>query len=90
MICEHSGAHSVSWPLYALFSYSRSSFGWDPPEKRKELFDPLSRFILVHLKGDEDGLIAFVMFRFEYEERESVLYWSIPSLSRVLLTSTWA
>ncbi|KAJ6610067.1 acyl-CoA N-acyltransferase [Mycena sp. CBHHK59/15] len=54
--------------------YTRSSFGWDPPHKKGELFDPLSRFILVYPNGDEGSLIAFTAFRFEFEEDESILY----------------
>ncbi|KAJ7070965.1 acyl-CoA N-acyltransferase [Mycena amicta] len=51
--------------------YTASSFGWNPPEKRAELFDPLSRFILVY---SGDTLVAFVAFRFEFEEGDNVLY----------------
>lgn len=51
--------------------YSQSSFGWNPTHKLAELFDPLSRFFLVYLA---ERLIAFVMFRFEHEDDEDVLY----------------
>ncbi|KAF5377495.1 hypothetical protein D9615_005342 [Tricholomella constricta] len=51
--------------------YSQSSFGWDPPSKRAELFDPLSRFVLIETDGH---MVAFSMFRFESEEDEDVLY----------------
>jgi len=54
--------------------YARSSFGWNPTSKRRELFGPLSRFILVYLDGAVHELVAFVMFRFEYEEGENLLY----------------
>jgi hypothetical protein len=60
----------TSSPL--LFSYIKSSFGWDPSSKLEELFAPVSRFILVHAEGK---LVGFVMFRFEYEYRENILYW---------------
>jgi hypothetical protein len=32
-------------------SYEGSSFGWDPPAKRHELFDPLGRFLLIRSGG---------------------------------------
>lgn len=56
-----------------MSSYCRSSFGWDPAVKLAELFDSLSRFILVH---SEERLVAFAMFRFEYEHYNNLLYWS--------------
>jgi hypothetical protein len=56
------------------YSYSHSSFGWDPAAKLAELFDPLSRFILVQI---EERLAAFAMFRFEYEDYNNLLYWSV-------------
>ena len=55
-------------------SYKSSSFGWDPEAKRKELFHSLSRFILVY-EADTDTLLAFTMFRFEFEEGEDLVYW---------------
>lgn len=54
-----------------MSSYCRSSFGWDPAVKLAELFDSLSRFILVH---SEERLVAFAMFRFEYEHYNNLLY----------------
>lgn len=64
--------------------------GWVPNEKKEELFDAKSRFILVcssdvkeDLGPDEppernpDHIVAFSMFRFEYEEEESLLYWCV-------------
>jgi hypothetical protein len=57
-----------------MCSYSGSSFGWDPAAKLTELFDPLSRFILVLF---EERLVAFAMFRFEYEDYHNLLYWSV-------------
>ncbi|KAF8203590.1 acyl-CoA N-acyltransferase [Pholiota molesta] len=50
-----------------------SSFGWDPQAKRKELFHPLARFILV-TESDQTDLAAFTSFRFEFEEGEDVIY----------------
>lgn len=44
--------------------------GWDPEQKRAELFHPASRFILLFEGCDEpmaEDLIAFTMFRFEEE-----------------------
>lgn len=60
-------------------SYMRSSFGWDPPSKHKELFDPNSRFMLARTDSAEScpALVGFVMFRFEHEDEENIVYWSI-------------
>ncbi|KDR85062.1 hypothetical protein GALMADRAFT_233668 [Galerina marginata CBS 339.88] len=57
--------------MYEL--YKNSSFGWDPVAKRKELFNSLSRFILLY-QTDTRTLEAFTMFRFEDEEDEDVIY----------------
>ncbi|RDB28763.1 N-alpha-acetyltransferase 40 [Hypsizygus marmoreus] len=71
--------------IWAIFNenmrdlYSRSSFGWNPASKLAELFDPLSRFILVH---EEAGMVAFTMFRFEYEDGENILYCYDLQISR--------
>ena len=64
--------------LHAVYSYLNSpSFGgWNPKAKKKELFNPKSRFIIVHPTDPTTlSLLAFSMFRFEYEEDELVLYW---------------
>ncbi|KAI0704945.1 acyl-CoA N-acyltransferase [Cytidiella melzeri] len=58
---------------------SKSSMGWDEQDKKQELFDPLtSRFIIVRSTvGDEEiaaDIAAFVMFRFEYDQGERLLY----------------
>ncbi|KAG5648048.1 hypothetical protein DXG03_007083 [Asterophora parasitica] len=52
--------------------YTNSSFGWDPPSKLEELFNKLSRFVLV--ETNDHTIVAFAMFRFEHEEDEDVLY----------------
>ncbi|KAJ7492551.1 acyl-CoA N-acyltransferase [Mycena latifolia] len=54
--------------------YTASSFGWDPPHKKGELFDPLSRFILAYTKNGKRSLVAFTAFRFEFEEGQNILY----------------
>lgn len=64
-----------SWTLYR---YVHSSFGWDPSSKRLELFDPASRFILVR-SADTDELVAYSMFRFDDEDDEDVIYWSVST-----------
>ncbi|KAI0639762.1 acyl-CoA N-acyltransferase [Trametes polyzona] len=57
-----------------------SSFGWNPNEKRKELFHRHARFILVYGSSDAQeptvptSLAAFSMFRFEQDEGEDVIY----------------
>ncbi|KAJ6519899.1 hypothetical protein C8R45DRAFT_40010 [Mycena sanguinolenta] len=56
--------------------YKGSSFGWNPSEKQKELFNSLSRFILVYPNGS-DSLVAFTAFRFEFEDEDedsNILY----------------
>jgi hypothetical protein len=65
-------------------SYIGSTFGWDPASKQQELFDPLSRFILVHQQSQylsnghpSKRLVAFTMFRFDREEGEEVVYWCV-------------
>jgi hypothetical protein len=65
-----------------LHSYVDSVFGWDPISKKHELFDPLSRFILVHQQSrylsnghPSKRLVAYTMFRFDLEEGEEVVYW---------------
>ncbi|KAF8216152.1 acyl-CoA N-acyltransferase [Mycena galopus ATCC 62051] len=53
--------------------YTGSSFGWDPPKKQEELFNRLSRFILVYPTDDTDSLVAFTAFRFEFEDEDEDL-----------------
>ncbi|KAF7306986.1 N-acetyltransferase domain-containing protein [Mycena indigotica] len=62
------------WAIFAAnmrAMYTNSSFGWDPPAKKAELFDPLSRFLLVKTGA---ALVAFVTFRFEFEDGNDILY----------------
>jgi len=61
--------------------YISSEFGWDPASKQLELFDPLSRFILVHQQSQypihnqpSNRLVAYTMFRFDREDGEEVVY----------------
>jgi len=54
--------------------YVDSSMGWNPPEKLKELFDPLARFIVVSPVDNPDKVEAYCTFRFEYEEEEDLVY----------------
>ncbi|KAF9056235.1 acyl-CoA N-acyltransferase [Panaeolus papilionaceus] len=64
------------WAIFETNMYNlyvNSSFGWDPLAKRRELFDPLSRFILIYSESNAK-LVAFVMFRFEMEEEENIIY----------------
>ncbi|KXN89962.1 N-alpha-acetyltransferase 40 [Leucoagaricus sp. SymC.cos] len=86
---EHSGfsiLHSLELgdeektAIWGLFEgnmrdlYSGSSFGWNPADKKKEIFHMLSRFLLVYDPDKKANLIAFCMFRFENEEGEDVVY----------------
>ncbi|KAJ6503477.1 acyl-CoA N-acyltransferase [Mycena vitilis] len=54
--------------------YTASSFGWDPPHKKEELFNRLSRFILVYPTSGTQSLVAFTAFRFEFEDDQNILY----------------
>lgn len=61
--------------------YETSSLGWNPAEKRKELFHTSSRFILAYRTkfasdspGAKKNLVGFSMFRFECEDEEAVVY----------------
>lgn len=53
--------------------------GWDAKEKQNELFHKLSRFVIVYRSSgstDEPGdVIGYVMFRFEEELDEEIIYW---------------
>ncbi|KAK0465127.1 acyl-CoA N-acyltransferase [Desarmillaria tabescens] len=53
--------------------YLQSSFGWHPAEKRKEMFDPLSRFIVAR-RPDTQVLAGYSIFRFERENDLDMLY----------------
>jgi hypothetical protein len=48
------------------------SFGWQPEQKKEELFHKHSRFVLLTSDGK---LRAYTMFRFDAEESLDVLYW---------------
>ena len=58
-----------------------SSFGWDPSEKKKELFNANARYILIlHQDATDDTekgpqIVAFSHFRFEHEFDEDIIYW---------------
>jgi len=55
--------------------YTDSSFGWDPPSKKLELFHRLGRFVLVRAGSDtESPIVAFTTFRFERDQDERVVY----------------
>ncbi|KAG7450472.1 uncharacterized protein BT62DRAFT_1072541 [Guyanagaster necrorhizus] len=53
--------------------YSQSSFGWDPADKRKEMFDPLSRFVVAR-RPDKQVLLGYSVFRFEHEDDSDMIY----------------
>lgn len=63
-------------------SYIESSFGWDPKEKKEELFHKDARYIIAHIVAQDDSppvLTAYGSFRFDMEEmmsgdEEPVLY----------------
>ncbi|KAK0198411.1 acyl-CoA N-acyltransferase [Armillaria mellea] len=53
--------------------YAQSSFGWDPTDKRKEMFDSLSRFVVAR-RTDTQALSGYTIFRFEHENDSDMLY----------------
>ncbi|KAJ7169952.1 acyl-CoA N-acyltransferase [Mycena filopes] len=70
-------ARRSTWSMFETnmrTMYTSSSFGWDPPHKRGELFHRLSRFILVYPTTGVQTLVAFTAFRFEFEDDENILY----------------
>ncbi|PIL31606.1 hypothetical protein GSI_06308 [Ganoderma sinense ZZ0214-1] len=63
-----------------------SSFGWDPPEKKEELFHKNSRYILMlhddgSLRAEEPDtrIVAFTHFRFEFDQDEELVYWWVAA-----------
>lgn len=50
--------------------YESTSWGWEEAQKRKEMFAPASRFILLVNPADETDILAFSMFRFEWDDEE--------------------
>ncbi len=50
--------------------YESTSWGWDEYQKRKEMFVPSSRFIMLVNPVDESDIMAFAMFRFEWDDEE--------------------
>lgn len=64
----------------ALVRLLNSSFGWDPLPKQREVFNRMSRFILVRPSEnlpESLSLVGYTMFRFEREEDEDVVYWCV-------------
>lgn len=56
-------------------SYSNSSWGWDPAEKKDELFHPDARYLLLYTEDQRTNLVGFTGFRFDMDEEHAVLYW---------------
>ncbi|KWU43636.1 acyl-CoA N-acyltransferase [Rhodotorula sp. JG-1b] len=65
--------------IWALFEtnmrslYERSAEGYDPEEKRAELFHPEARFLLLRRAGDQasEPPLGYCIFRFDTEETEA-------------------
>ncbi|RDX52079.1 acyl-CoA N-acyltransferase [Lentinus brumalis] len=61
-----------------------SSLGWNPTEKKEELFHSESRYIMAYNGGDKsaEALVAYTMFRFEpgYEDEASVYCYELQVL----------
>ncbi|KAE9411044.1 acyl-CoA N-acyltransferase [Gymnopus androsaceus JB14] len=62
--------------------YITSSMGWNPPEKKEELFNPLARFILITSQDHPDQIAGYSAFRFEHEEEEDLVYCYEIQISR--------
>jgi len=73
--------------VYCTGRYEKSSFGWKPSEKKRELFHKLGRFILVRSK-ESTKVVAFTSFRFEEEQEFCVIYWSADDLTTQLADYT--
>ncbi|KAL0951097.1 hypothetical protein HGRIS_007834 [Hohenbuehelia grisea] len=55
--------------------YKASSLKWKPAAKKKEIFNRLSRFVLVFSEEeDAERLVAYTIFRFEHEDDFDILY----------------
>lgn len=50
--------------------YESTSWGWDETQKQKELFAPMSRYILLVNPQNANEVKAFTMFRFEWDDEE--------------------
>ncbi|SJL05713.1 uncharacterized protein ARMOST_09049 [Armillaria ostoyae] len=68
--------------------YAQSSFGWDPTDKRKEMFDSLSRFVVAR-RPDTQALSGYTIFRFEHEHDSDMLYWSAFKLHHLEIQSVY-
>ena len=66
----------IADPVCGAGRYEKSSFGWNPTKKKREMFHKLGRFILVRSK-ESAKVVAFTSFRFEEEEEFVVVYWSV-------------
>lgn len=53
--------------------YEECGWGWKEMEKRKEVFDKRSRFILL-LHSESEEVVAYVIFRFEWDDEEEPEY----------------
>lgn len=51
-----------------------TTWGWNKDEKMKELFAPTSKFLLIVDDDDNEKLIAFTMFRFEWDDEDEPEY----------------
>ena len=70
--CRHS-QQSASDSL--LVRYEQSDWGWSEREKREELTDSRAWYLLA--RTPEGKPVAFSHFRFDIEEGDEVLYWSV-------------
>ena len=66
--------HSFTLTLFPV-RYEQSDWGWSDREKREELTDSRAWYLLA--RTPEGRPVAFSHFRFDMEEGEEVLYWSV-------------
>ena len=49
---------------------NEKEWGWNDNDKSKELFSPRSKFLVVANSSEPDNIIAFTMFKFEFDDEE--------------------
>lgn len=56
--------------------YKTSPMGWQPKVKQADLNKSWARYLIV--KDEKKTPVAFVMFRFDMDYGNSVVYWQVP------------
>lgn len=58
--------------------YEQSDWGWNDREKREEMMDSRAWYLVA--RDEEGNPVAFIHFRFDMEDDEEVLYWSVSTV----------